>query len=43
MQVEEGFVESEGHRLASFAVNEPLASEEEPSIVFIHGTYLTMR
>ena len=37
MHVKEGFVESEGHRLAYLAVNEHLASEEKPSIVFIHG------
>lgn len=37
MQVKEGFVESQGHRLAYLAVNEHLAREEEPSIVFIHG------
>lgn len=37
MQVREGFVESEGHQLAWLAVNEHLASEEEPAIVFIHG------
>jgi len=37
MKVNEGFVESEGHRLAYLAVNEHLASEEQPCIVFIHG------
>ena len=38
MKVREGFVESEGHRLAYLAVNEHLAGEnEEPAIVFIHG------
>lgn len=37
MDVREGFVESEGHRLAYLAVNEHLASDEEPAIVFIHG------
>ncbi|MBN2080354.1 MAG: alpha/beta hydrolase [Spirochaetes bacterium] len=37
MNVREGFVESEGHHLAYLAVNEHLAKEEEPSIVFIHG------
>lgn len=35
--VKEGFVESEGHQLAYLAVNEHLASDEEPAIVFIHG------
>jgi pimeloyl-ACP methyl ester carboxylesterase len=37
MQIREGFVESEGHRLAYLAVNEHLASEQQPAIVFIHG------
>ena len=37
MQIKEGFVESQGHRLAYLAVNEHLARVEEPSIVFIHG------
>ncbi|MCB0219469.1 MAG: alpha/beta hydrolase [Chrysiogenetes bacterium] len=37
MKVREGFVESEGHRLAYLAINEHLAGKEEPSIVFIHG------
>ena len=37
MKVREGFIESEGHRLAYLAVNEHLASEEKPAVVFIHG------
>ena len=37
MKVNEGFVESEGHRLAYLAVNEYLVRQEQPSIVFIHG------
>jgi len=37
MKVREGFVESHGHRLAYLAVNEQLASEDQPAIVFIHG------
>lgn len=37
MNVREGFVEAEGHRLAYLAVNEHLAREDEPAIVFIHG------
>ncbi len=38
MKVKEGFVESEGHRLAYLSVNEHLADEnEQPAIVFIHG------
>jgi len=37
MRVKEGFVKSEGHRLAYLAINEHLARHEQPSIVFIHG------
>jgi pimeloyl-ACP methyl ester carboxylesterase len=37
MKVREGFVQSNGHRLAYLAVNEHLAREDQPSIVFIHG------
>ncbi|MCG8667798.1 MAG: alpha/beta hydrolase [Pseudomonadales bacterium] len=37
MKVREGFVKSQGHQLAYLAVNEELASDEQPSIVFIHG------
>ncbi|MDF1628523.1 MAG: alpha/beta hydrolase [Alcanivoracaceae bacterium] len=37
MKVREGFVESAGHQLAYLAVNEHLASDKEPAIVFIHG------
>ena len=37
MNVREGFVEIEGHRLAYLAVNEHLARPEEPAVVFIHG------
>lgn len=37
MKVKKGFVESGGHQLAYLAVNEHLASDEEPAIVFIHG------
>lgn len=37
MQVREGFVASGGHRLAYLAVNEHLAAEDQPCIVFIHG------
>lgn len=37
MNVREGFVESEGHRLGYLAVNEQLARADEPAVVFIHG------
>ncbi len=37
MKVREGFVESAGHRLAYLAVNEHLACDAQPAIVFIHG------
>ena len=38
MKVEEGFVESAGHRLGYLAVNEHLlTSDEQPVVVFIHG------
>lgn len=37
MEVREGFVEAEGHRLACLAVNEHLAHAGEPAVVFIHG------
>ncbi|MCC1496080.1 alpha/beta fold hydrolase [Alcanivorax sp. 1008] len=37
MKVREGFVESAGHQLAYLAVNEHLATDKEPAIVFIHG------
>lgn len=37
MKIKEGFVESRGHQLAWLAVNEHLASDDEPAIVFIHG------
>ncbi|MBF0237160.1 MAG: alpha/beta hydrolase [SAR324 cluster bacterium] len=38
MEVKEGFVESEGHRLGYLAVNEHLLSHgNQPIIVFIHG------
>lgn len=37
MKVKEGFVESQGHRLACLAVNEHLARDDEPCFVFIHG------
>lgn len=37
MKIREGFVESEGHQLAFLAVNEHLAKDDEPAIVFIHG------
>lgn len=37
MKVNEGFVESEGHRLAYLGVNEHLVRQEQPSVVFIHG------
>ena len=37
MKINEGFVESEGHRLAYLAVNENMDRQEQPSIVFIHG------
>jgi len=37
MEVREGFVESGGHQLAYLAVNEHLATEDAPAIVFIHG------
>ncbi|MCA9676181.1 MAG: alpha/beta fold hydrolase [Kofleriaceae bacterium] len=37
MNVREGFVDVEGHRLAYLAVNEQLARPEQPAVVFIHG------
>lgn len=37
MQVTQGFVETQGHRLAYLAVNEHLASDAQPAIIFIHG------
>lgn len=37
MNIREGFVEVEGHRLAYLAVNEHLARADEPAVVFIHG------
>ena len=37
MNVKEGFVESGGHQLAYLAVNQHLARDGEPAIVFIHG------
>lgn len=37
MNIREGFVEVEGHRLACLAVNEHLARDDEPAVVFIHG------
>lgn len=37
MEIREGFVEVEGHRLACLAVNDHLARADEPAVVFIHG------
>ena len=37
MKVREGFVQPHGHQLAYLAVNEHLANDNEPAIVFIHG------
>jgi len=37
MDIRQGLVESEGHRMAYLAVNEHLACDEQPAIVFIHG------
>ncbi len=37
MKVREGFVQSRGHQLAYLAVNEHLANDNEPAVVFIHG------
>ena len=37
MKVRDGFVETEGHRLAFLAVNEHLNRPDEPAIVFIYG------
>lgn len=38
MKIDQGHVESEGHRLAYLAVNEHLGhSAEQPPVVFIHG------
>ena len=37
MKVKEGFVHSHGHQLAYLAVNEHLAGDDDPAIVFIHG------
>ncbi len=42
MNVREGFVEIEGHRLAFLAVNEHLAGPEEPAVVFIHGVLVSV-
>ncbi len=43
MKVSEGFVDIEGHRLATLAVNEHLARPEEPAVVFIHGVLASVR
>ena len=37
MDVREGFVDVEGHRLAYLAVNEHLARPAQPAVVFLHG------
>ncbi len=42
MKVRTGFVEVEGHRLAYLAVNEHLASAEQPALVFIHGVLVSI-
>lgn len=42
MKIRQGFVEAEGHRLAYLAVNEHLASEDEPAVVFIHGVLVSV-
>lgn len=42
MQVREGVVESEGHRLGYLAVNEHLARAGEPAVVFIHGVLASL-
>ena len=43
MKVRDGFVESEGHRLAYLAVNEHLENQsDQPAIVFIHGVLATV-
>ncbi len=42
MQVKQGFVESVGHRLAYLAVNEHLARQDQPCIVFIHGVLASL-
>jgi pimeloyl-ACP methyl ester carboxylesterase len=42
MQARQGFVEAEGHRLAYLAVNEHLASDDEPAVVFIHGVLVSI-
>lgn len=44
MCINEGFVESNGHRLAFLAVNEQLQKENnDPVIVFIHGVLASLR
>lgn len=43
MKVKEGFVESAGHRLAYLSVNEHLAREEDPAIVFVHGVLASVK
>lgn len=42
MKVREGFVNSGGHQLAYLAVNEHLANDKEPAIVFIHGVLVSV-
>lgn len=42
MRATEGFVESEGHRLAYLAVNEHLDRPGEPAIVFVHGVLVSV-
>lgn len=37
MDVTDGFVDIDGHRLAYLAVNEHLMQPDEPAVVFIHG------
>ncbi|MGM0564938.1 MAG: alpha/beta fold hydrolase [Pseudomonadota bacterium] len=42
MNIREGFIESQGHQLAYLAVNEHLASDDKPAIVFIHGVLVSV-
>ena len=37
MKIREGFVESEGHKLAYLSINEHLDNQNEPALIFIHG------
>lgn len=42
MNIRQGFVEVEGHRLAYLAVNEHAARPGQPAVVFIHGVLTSL-